>query len=271
MDRRRCPLITYRNEPHDVHNVEMAKVFSTATGQEIVFHHSIDTRGKGKKQQELKGIAAEAAWRVAVKEAKDLPGRVPYVTGMAVFCTDNIATELGLSKGSMGVLVSIQYIERDRRRYAVSAEVDFPGFKGEDKDNPHRVLLCTQSETFHFKLPNSDTVYTARRTQLPLNPAFAFTSHNSQGRTLATACVDLASCASIQSAYVMLSRVKSLKGLCILWPFRLSCIQNHISEELRNKLDRTEELERHTLRLSHTRLNWYYSRYPSDIFTGIDR
>ncbi|KAJ6487965.1 hypothetical protein C8R45DRAFT_768594, partial [Mycena sanguinolenta] len=67
-------------------------------------------------------------------------------------------------------------------------------------------------------------------TQLPLNPAYAFTSHNSQGRTLEKACIDLASCVSIQSAYVMLSRVKSLKGLCILRPFRLDAIQNHISQ-----------------------------------------
>jgi hypothetical protein len=47
------------------------------------------------------------AWRVAVKEAKDLPERVPYVMCMAVFCTDNIVMELGLSKESMGILVSI--------------------------------------------------------------------------------------------------------------------------------------------------------------------
>ncbi|KAJ6473030.1 hypothetical protein C8R45DRAFT_753988, partial [Mycena sanguinolenta] len=67
-------------------------------------------------------------------------------------------------------------------------------------------------------------------TQLPLNPAFAFTSHNSQGRTLDAACIDLVSCVSIQSAYVMLSRLKSPKGLCILRTFRLNVIQNHISE-----------------------------------------
>jgi hypothetical protein len=39
------------------------------------------------------------------------------------------------------------------------------------------------------------------------------------------ACIDLASCTTIQSAYVMLSRVKSLKGLCILRPFRLKVIR----------------------------------------------
>jgi hypothetical protein len=42
----------------------------------------------------------------------------------------------------------------------------------------------------------------------------------------------------------MLSRIKSLKGLCILRPFRLETIQKHISEELRDELTRMEELER---------------------------
>jgi hypothetical protein len=97
--------------------------------------------------------------------------------------------------------------------YTVSAEVEFPGFKGDNKEHPNRVLLSTDSESFQFQLPNLDTKYTARRKQLPLIPAFAFTSHNSQGRTLERACIDLASCTTIQSAYVMLSRVKLLKGL----------------------------------------------------------
>ncbi|KAJ6459329.1 hypothetical protein C8R45DRAFT_752308, partial [Mycena sanguinolenta] len=69
--------------------------------------------------------------------------------------------------------------------------------------------------------------------QLPLIPAFAFTSHNAQGRSLDVCCIDLASCTSIQSAYVMLSRVRRLTGLCILRPFKVDRIKNHISEELR--------------------------------------
>jgi hypothetical protein len=244
----------------------MAKTFAKITGQEAVMYHSIDTRGRGRLRRELKGTAAEAAWRVPVKEAKDLPGRVPYLTGMPVFCTDNLATELGLSKGSIGTIVSIRYTERGGRRYATSAEVDFPGFEGEDKEHPSRVLLSTHSESFLFKLPNANTRYTARRTQLPLNPAFAFTSHNSQGRTLEQACIDLASCTTIQSAYVMLSRIKSLKGLCILRPFRLETIQKHISEELRDELARTEELEKHTITANKRKLEWYYKVFPSSIY-----
>ncbi|KAE9385599.1 hypothetical protein BT96DRAFT_768628, partial [Gymnopus androsaceus JB14] len=55
--------------------------------------------------------------------------------------------------------------------------------------------------------------------RLPLIPACEFTSHNSLGHSLEVVCIDLASCRSIQSIYVMLSRVHSLKALCILRPF----------------------------------------------------
>ncbi|KAJ6505645.1 hypothetical protein C8R47DRAFT_920325, partial [Mycena vitilis] len=160
---------------------------------------------------------------------------VPYMPGMAVFCTENLATELGISNGSPGTLVSIAYEEIDGRRYAISAEVDFRAYKnsGPDAPYPHRVLLKPITNTIHFRLPNSEKSYSATRSQLPLVPAFAFTSHNAQGRSLDVCCIDLASCPSIQSAYVMLSRVRSLKGLCILRPFRLDRIQNHISQELR--------------------------------------
>ncbi|KAJ6512935.1 hypothetical protein C8R45DRAFT_812553 [Mycena sanguinolenta] len=115
----------------------MAKTFASATGQETNIFHSLDTRGRGKNRKELKGIAAEVAWQVPVKEADDLGGRVPYVPGMPVFCTDNIATELGLSKGSLGTLASIKYVERSGRKYAVCAEVDFTAYESGNKDFPN--------------------------------------------------------------------------------------------------------------------------------------
>ncbi|KAJ7074949.1 hypothetical protein B0H15DRAFT_765529, partial [Mycena belliarum] len=222
----------------DRHNNSMAEAFAAATGQVYHVYHSYDTRGRGKRRKQLTGLAAEAAWLVPVKEANDLGGKVPYLPGMAVFCTENLATELGISNGSPGTLVSIVYEEIDGRRYAISAEVDFKAYKSSDRDAPypHRVLLKPITTTIHFSLPNSAKSYSATRSQLPLIPAYSFTSHNAQGRSLDVCCIDLASCPTIQSAYVMLSRVRSLKGLCILRPFRLDRIQNHISQELREEL-----------------------------------
>ncbi|KAJ6622259.1 hypothetical protein B0H10DRAFT_2214622 [Mycena sp. CBHHK59/15] len=65
----------------------------------------------GGKKRQLSGLAAEVAWSIPVKEANDLGGKVPFVPGMPVFCTENIATELGISNGSPGTLISIVYEE----------------------------------------------------------------------------------------------------------------------------------------------------------------
>jgi hypothetical protein len=183
---------------------------------------------------------------------------------MPVFCTENIATELGLSNGSPGVIVSVVFEEISGRRYAISADVDFEAYRKSSPDapNPHRVTLKPITQTIHFKLPGSEKLYSARRAQLPLIPAFSFTSHNSQGRSMDVCFIDFASCPSIQSAYVMLSRIRTLKGLCILRPFPLERIQNHISEELRNELDRTELIAQKTKIYSRERLSWFYDLIP---------
>jgi hypothetical protein len=48
--------------------------------------------------------------------------------------------------------------------------------------------------------------------------------------------------------------------------FRLETIQKHISEELRDELTRTEELEKHTITASEHKLKWYYKVFPSSIY-----
>ncbi|KAJ7441986.1 hypothetical protein FB451DRAFT_981501, partial [Mycena latifolia] len=121
----------------------MAEAFATATGQEYHVYHLKDTRGRGAKKRRLAGLAAEVAWSIPVKDAKDLGGKVPYVQGIPVFCTENIATELGISNGSPGTLVTIVYEELEGHSYAISAEVDFKAYKNKDPSAPypHRVML----------------------------------------------------------------------------------------------------------------------------------
>lgn len=183
---------------------------------------------------------------------------------MPVFSTENIATELGISNGSPGTLMSVIFDEVEGRRYAISADVDFRAYTNSNPDapHPHRVTLKPVTNQIHFRLPNSETIYNATRSQLPLIPAFAFTSHNAQGRSLDVCCIDLAGCPTIQSAYVMLSRVRRLKGLCILRPFGLQRIRNHISEELRTELKHTDLKAEITKAYSRERLSWFYGLVP---------
>ncbi|KAL0563695.1 hypothetical protein V5O48_018369, partial [Marasmius crinis-equi] len=196
-----CPLVVYTNIARDCHNDNMAKAFAAATEQDYHLYYANDTRGCGHKKRQLKGLAAEVAWSVPVKEVNNLGGRVPFVPGMPVFCTGNIATELGISNGSPGKLVNIVYKEEDGRRYAISADVDFEAYTNSDRNavHPHRVTLQPVKHQIQYFLPGSDEPYHATCSQLLLIPAFAFTSHNAQGCSLDVCCIDLASCTSIQS------------------------------------------------------------------------
>ncbi|KAJ6605880.1 hypothetical protein B0H10DRAFT_1820159 [Mycena sp. CBHHK59/15] len=102
----------------------MAEAFAVATGQEYHVYHSRDTRGRCRRRKQLTGLAAEAAWLVPVKEANDLGGkRSQKPAGFRVSIVW-ACTELGISNGSPGTLVSIVYEEIDGRRYAISAEVE---------------------------------------------------------------------------------------------------------------------------------------------------
>ncbi|KIJ42109.1 hypothetical protein M422DRAFT_125706, partial [Sphaerobolus stellatus SS14] len=67
--------------------------------------------------------------------------------------------------------------------------------------------------------------------QIPIIPAFAYTAHNSQGRSLNAACIDLASCKDLAMAYVMVSRIRNLSGLTILRPFATKKVKCHAPQE----------------------------------------
>jgi hypothetical protein len=76
--------------------------------------------------------------------------------------------------------------------------------------------------------------------------------------------IDLATCPTIQSAYVMLSRVQTLKGLGILCSFSLDRIQNCISKELR--AERCTEIKaKKTKTYSWEHLSWFYNLIPERV------
>ncbi|KAF9013777.1 hypothetical protein BDZ89DRAFT_935225, partial [Hymenopellis radicata] len=122
----------------------MTQAFSTATGQEFAVYYAQDIVGTGKNSVELTGRNAKAAWRTPIKaNASDLSGRLPLVVGMPVTMVDNKAVELGLCNGASGKLISINYAVRNHRRYAISAEVDFPSYSNPDPNasHPHRAVV----------------------------------------------------------------------------------------------------------------------------------
>lgn len=84
--------------------------------------------------------------------------------------------------------------------------------------------------------------FNVSRKQVPLLPAFCITDYKSQGQSMTFAIIDLASARTLNSVYVMLSRVKSLSGLAILRPFPENKISQRMSQELRDEFLRLRTL-----------------------------
>jgi hypothetical protein len=194
-----APLICYTNRQRELHIMRMCKAFAESTGQGFYVYYSMDTiasgRGKGSERIQLRNLCREAAWNVRYKKADDLGGRLPLIPGMPVFLVKNLATELGLSNGTPGTLVGVKYrVETNQQttwRYAISVEVDFPSYTNSrpNSPHPHRVTLEQYPVNMKYQLPGQTNEHSAQRKQIPLIPGFAYTAHNSQGRSLDAACV----------------------------------------------------------------------------------
>lgn len=181
---------------------------------------------------------------------------------MPCFLVKNIATELGLSNNCDATFVRATYTTRNGQRQAVSCILHVPSYSGSDEENPHKVEIGCYDESLMVESPTHGRLRWKRR-QLPVIPAFAFTAHNAQGRTLDRACLDLASCPSTMSAYVMLSRLRTLEGLSVLRPFDTSksgYLRRHISQSIREELQREERLADETEELARESLAWYFDR-----------
>jgi len=156
------------------------------------------------------------------------------------------------------ILISVKYEVRDDKRYAVSVDVDFKAYNNSNNINPHRVTLATITGKAVFRLPGSPKKYYATRHQIPVIPGFAYTAHNSQGRSLNAGCIDLDSCNSIACAYVMLSCLRRTEGISILrLPFNR--IHNHTSQAVRNELKHLEILAETTKLYAKENLEWFCS------------
>ena len=71
--------------------------------------------------------------------------------------------------------------------------------------------------------------------QLPLLPAYAFIDYKIQGCSLDRVIIDLHSCCTLQSAYVMLSRARLLEGILIMRFFKPDVIYRMLSEQFRTE------------------------------------
>lgn len=103
-------------------------------------------------------------------------------------------------------------------------------------------VLPGEVEMKAFRHPKSGHSLTLHRFQIPLDAAFAITTHKAQGQTMVRAVVDLGSCIGTEAAYVMISWCTSLSGLIVLHPFPIAKITVRRSQDARDEFRRLDRL-----------------------------
>ena len=175
------------------------------------------------------------------------PGIFAYTKGMPIMINVNIYTDLGIVNGKEGRAVGVtldplaDVVHVGNNIYVVSQpllcvymEIEHSQFEQLRGLGENIFPITPQKMAITMKQRNGHTgnePISISRTQVPCCPAFAITHFRSQGRTFYKVVLDLGSCQRLgkyqrfAAIYVMLSRVKSLKGLSFTRWFQESVLQ----------------------------------------------
>ncbi|CAF1468535.1 unnamed protein product [Adineta ricciae] len=244
----KAPILVFRNEVRTQINNKAAIHNATQMGHPPIFCVAQDTcKGKAIEDPTLLKKLLE----LSDSKTEHLPGLLPFVPGMSVILTQNIATELGLINGINGIFRQLVYHEESVSTESLSeifpnntkyirrpiyALIEMTKSKIECKLQdlgPKLIPIPLVEQTFRVdvadilpkdKKPKSNqkTVLSIKRSALPLVSAYCITTHKSQGQTLNKVVVDLKlpnETEDIAAVYVPSSRVKRLGDLAILRPF----------------------------------------------------
>jgi ATP-dependent exoDNAse (exonuclease V) alpha subunit len=207
-------------------------------------------------------------------KTEHLPGLLPFVSGMPVILTQNIAIELGLINGMNGIFRQLVYEESSVSTEAVSetfpnntryihrplyALVEIAKSTIEcnfEQLQPNIVPIPLMEQTFRVDIAdilpkdkrpktNRKAILSIKRRALPLVPAYSITTHKSQGQTLKNVVIDLklpTENDDIASIYVPLSRVKRLTDLIILRHFDYKVLLIKPSKSQIAEMERLDKL-----------------------------
>ncbi|VDB89145.1 unnamed protein product [Peniophora sp. CBMAI 1063] len=194
------------------------------------------------------------------KRRKDmLPGFLPLYVGMPViYKVRNLAVELGIANGSQGIVVAVE-TEMDASAYEVAkyALVKFEKCKANLRGLPSGVVpVLPVTSTFSAVARSADRMksgmVSVTRSQLPLQPAFAITSHSAEGKTMPKVLVDFKDETDKWgfAPYVGISRVQRRTDLALMRPVTLSTLNKPLPPGLQTHLNKLSTMAHNTL-VSH--------------------
>ncbi|KAJ3559970.1 hypothetical protein NM688_g18 [Phlebia brevispora] len=245
-----APVIVYDNATKDALNCKAVEAFACQTGRPLHWYHCRDRHlGQNIQNQQLREFLVQQH----SGQTGGLMGRIPLVLGMKVIISKNFDLEGGVLNGSIRILRKIRFkLNEYGERQLVSCVVYLPDSSTPDIAGLHAKEVPVLEETKEWKILDkySKKMLKLSRTQVAIQPAYAFTCHRVQGQTFNRILIDLEGCSGAESPYVMLSRARSLEGIAILRPFSMKKISTAPNRSLTAETTRIRMLgERTKLRL----------------------
>ncbi|CAF1233900.1 unnamed protein product [Rotaria magnacalcarata] len=267
----KAPILVFRNEVRTQLNCKAAIHNATQSGCTPTVCVAQDTcKGKPIEDPTLMKKLLE----LSDSKTERLPGLLPFVPGMPVILTQNIAIELSLINGINGIFRQLvyqpdsmstdvlsqafpnntQYVHRPL--YAL-IEITRSKIKCNlEEVQPKLVPIPLMEQTFRVDvtdiLPkgkkstsNGKAILSIKRRALPFVPAYCITTHKSQGQTLNKVVIDLKllnETDDIVAVYVPLSRVKRLTDLIILRQFDYKVLLIKPSKSQIAEIERLDKL-----------------------------
>ena len=175
---------------------ELEETYEEETGEQLEFEvYEMEVKTREVKCPAYKIDAAKKNCIAPVEMQLCVGAQVMLLTNM--FEGEGEERQLILSNGSQGKVV----------RFLADGTPKVIFANGLTRDiEPH---------SFEVYDENNKEVPAIIMSQVPLRLAYAITIHKSQGLTLDRAEIDISNCFEAGQAYVALSRVKSLQGLCL--------------------------------------------------------
>ncbi|KAK7022628.1 P-loop containing nucleoside triphosphate hydrolase protein [Favolaschia claudopus] len=233
-----APIVVSTKVTRDFINRKLVKEFANQSNKIMHDYCANDRFNKTR----VTGETRNRLWQIRSSVSKDAIGLLPLVPGMKVMVTENVAIKAKVVNGQEGTLVEVKYdVDESANRFAKCAYVHIPGsgihVHGQALDV---VPILPVSVSFSYN------GFSISRTQLPLLPAYSYTDYKSQGRSLKKVIIDLSTCRSLQSAYVMLSRATSLEAIAVLRQFEPKKIYKRMAQEFRAEFSRLDRIDADT-------------------------
>lgn len=166
--------VVRRNDLRCQLNARLVRKYAEEHGQALHVVHARDMW----QGQEIDGPLKDIAEKLDDSKTARLMSRLELSPGCPVILTQNVATELGLVNGAMGVFKHLVYDNSSKGKLHYYAIVEFPSFLGRCSNLPqHWVPVPPLTRSWILKHPVKNGSISVSRTQIPMSPAFCITDY----------------------------------------------------------------------------------------------